>query len=114
MELKVHTDLAAENQGIVDFPGSARVDDVLNIWLKKDRVSNEIEAIGRFQNSFVVLRRHGGIKQLLSLLRIAQVTAELAENNSNAGQVPWTRLKNPTRYDASREKIRHLTDGLIR
>jgi len=82
---EVETDLAAEDQSVVDFTRAAGPEYILNIRLEKERALTEIKPISRLQNGFVVLHTHSRVELLLSFLGVAQITAEVAVNNAEAG-----------------------------
>src|SRR6185503_13673340 len=107
---EVDADLTAEDEGIVNSPCAAGIDHVLNIRLEKNGALAKIRAISPFQNRFVVLRADSRIKQLLALLRVTQVAAELAVSDTEAGHVRRPRWKEAASDDPGGEKIRHLTD----
>src|SRR6266436_1513326 len=83
----VEADLTAEDEGIVNSPCAAGIDHVLNVRLEKNGALAKIRTVGQFQNQFVVLRADGRIKQLLALLRVTQVAAEIAVSYTEAGHV---------------------------
>src|ERR1043165_400068 len=107
---EVDADLTTEDEGIVNSPRAAGIDHVLNVRLEKNGALAKIRAISPFQNRFVVLRANSRIKQLLALLRVTQVAAEIAVSDTEAGHVRRPRGKEAASDDPGGEKIRHLTD----
>ena len=83
--LEVETDLAAEDEGVVQFVRAARVHDVLNVGLEKEGALAEGKTVCPFQNRFVVLRANSRVEQLLAVLRVAEVAAEVVENDVETG-----------------------------
>src|SRR5262245_58517955 len=59
---EVDPDLTAEDEGILNFPGAAGIDHVLNVRLEKNSALAKIGAVGPFQDQFVVLHADGRIK----------------------------------------------------
>lgn len=53
--LEVDSDLAADDQGVVNLSGPTRSHDILKVWLKEHRALPEISSIRPFENGFVVL-----------------------------------------------------------
>jgi hypothetical protein len=88
--LEIDAELAAEDDGVGELSRAARSHYILNIRLEKERAVAQIETISSLQNRLVALHSHGRIEQLLALFGIAQVTAEFAKNNSQAGGIGGT------------------------
>jgi hypothetical protein len=111
--LEVDPDLTANDEGVVDFPGPTRPEDVLKIWLEEHRALGEIKTVRPFQNRFVVLNAYRWIEQLLTLLCVPQVAAEVTVNHTDARHVRWPGRKEAASYNACSKKIWHLADRVV-
>src|SRR5437016_3833791 len=74
---EVDSDLATENQCILDLTRAAWLDDVLNVRLNEQRTLVEIETIGQLDCHFILLNSDIRATQLFTPLGILEIITKV-------------------------------------
>ena len=111
---EINGDLSTKDEGVRNPTGTARPEDILQVRLEVERALEQSQAVSQLHHRLVRLHSNIRIQLLRPPLKILQVIAKMTVDNAQADYVDRTRREDAARNKSSREKIGHLTDGLIR
>src|ERR1700751_6082322 len=110
---EIYSELGAEYRRVREAAGAAGPNNVLKVGLDEIGTLAQINAIGQFHHSFVILHTAFNRNQQSISLRSLQRVAEVASGDTQRNCISRARIEQPAGRNACREIQRKLLDAGI-